>query len=1325
MSNIDNLIRYINEGELLSKEYEAKMSVLMSGIKVNLDQNFKKSKKNKKDTDTVKNQNLLKEKSATFLTNEILNLSLERANSKNSKSSSNADLSAVDKKQTKNTKQKQKQQVQVNNKQKPLNTNLKVQTKNVNSHTNSSTTTPSSINSSKEERSHVNTKDKQSDIRARYWAYLFDNLKRAVDEIYKTCENDDSISECKEVVMILENCTNDFRSLISRIQLIKDYEKIKSNQKSVAWEVRKSSPWKNYSIGQISDKNEAKGTFTKKEINNLVKQNQDSAMSGFKEFNPAYETLINNNNNNINNNNDRFKFKDEFNDEDDFDLEEFDIENNQKNYSEPIDLLNHETFSDLQSIHTDDVSFNTESPFTSGQSFFNLQPTSLNQLSIQTQYLNSLLAQNQQSWFSSINTVQQAFNQVQSQLNQNQFLGYNNLLSNSSELSPFNQNLNNQKQGFNRLNESYENASIFEDSFNFNNTVNGIKNKIANEFHDDDYDYVVEDVDEEDIDDVIEYEYLKNKKLNKHTSSQHHENILKFYEEEEKTIELEIKQDKKLLSVLNEEAKLTRQLSVEQLMHFNHQYEFIKKNSLKNESQENDDLANSKLSTDFETNETERNTPLNEYWKKVNNADDAESEIDSIRTPSRTLQVHEKLLTMPRKESPNERRRKHEEKQARAQEKREQFYQERLHKLRELTKKIEQVSELKKKLLRAKKATLKAKLQRAEEKRQYLLNLKSNKAAVEEQKAHEIAFINSLAAQNRKLAILEKHERRNEVIKQNIEEERLRKQEEQKAKEQAAELRRKELESQRVAKIKEMLEKRQLKQSKIEQTQLEKEKERMETAKAKVKSREMRLAIKEAQFQANKQQAKKRILQKQEEWSKRHELNLEEIRKKAIEMSILHFSSEDHSGEAPTPTPYEKPKYCKVCNVTINSEVQLKSHLRGLKHQQIMNETNQGKNLTISEIEEYNLSCIIDAPKENDEKEMILNEERKKQMKKRLKKLRAKISSKGLEYEANNKDTLTQSELNSVKNFKNSKIPKLIKEMEKNSNSYSNLDKNCSEISRAIQKNNLESLIFRQSNGPNITIRLLEQVSLLSAQQSSVEINSKCANNLINLLNNISKSNSNSSIDFLMSNKIMSLVEILNDHSNIMLLDINDLNSSNTSGKNKISNNWLICSGLFELFSQIFTWVIQETGSANTTVSSSNSSVTSDEDVKKYDQANLIQRTTDIIGLITSFGLIDTLSVFFSNIQGPLDGDQQMADILNSCLNFLFSMTKFLYQKKTVDIFSEKKQEDTTQLISTFKATNLVNIISMLYGMLHKDASTPVKSNHSQISANSSLNDKK
>ena len=40
------------------------------------------------------------------------------------------------------------------------------------------------------------------DLRARYWAFLFDNLRRAVDEIYVTCESDQSVVECKVSLLL-------------------------------------------------------------------------------------------------------------------------------------------------------------------------------------------------------------------------------------------------------------------------------------------------------------------------------------------------------------------------------------------------------------------------------------------------------------------------------------------------------------------------------------------------------------------------------------------------------------------------------------------------------------------------------------------------------------------------------------------------------------------------------------------------------------------------------------------------------------------------------------------------------------------------------------------------------------------------------------------------------------------------------------------------------------------------------------------------------------------------------------------------------------------
>lgn len=201
-------------------------------------------------------------------------------------------------------------------------------------------------------------------------------------------------------------------------------------------------------------------------------------------------------------------------------------------------------------------------------------PSSINQLSVQTHYFNNLL--NQQCWMPDLNPIHLSLMQCHS-LNQNQFTSYSNIISNPSELSPFNNNLANPSQV---INESFENTSLFDDSFR-NYTVRDQKqNDVDDEQGDDEYDGA-EDADEEDMDDVLGYEFLKKTKLSKRNANHRHDNILKFYEEEEKTIVMEIKQDEKLLSFLNEEAKLTKQLSVDQLMQYQYDDDVMVKNYFK------------------------------------------------------------------------------------------------------------------------------------------------------------------------------------------------------------------------------------------------------------------------------------------------------------------------------------------------------------------------------------------------------------------------------------------------------------------------------------------------------------------------------------------------------------------------------------------------------------------------------------------------------------------------------------------------------------------------------------------------------------------------
>lgn len=92
-------------------------------------------------------------------------------------------------------------------------------------------------------------------IRARYWKLLFDNLQRAVDDIYDTCQHDKNPDECKETILILKNYQHEFESLSNWIKLEKDLENENSEKNgkkgakpvALAWEVRKTTPIRNNS----------------------------------------------------------------------------------------------------------------------------------------------------------------------------------------------------------------------------------------------------------------------------------------------------------------------------------------------------------------------------------------------------------------------------------------------------------------------------------------------------------------------------------------------------------------------------------------------------------------------------------------------------------------------------------------------------------------------------------------------------------------------------------------------------------------------------------------------------------------------------------------------------------------------------------------------------------------------------------------------------------------------------------------------------------------------------------------------------------------------
>ena len=71
---------------------------------------------------------------------------------------------------------------------------------------------------------------------------MFENVRRAVDDLYKTCESDESIPATKEVILVFENYVRDFRNLANWLKLKWEYENTPPPQRptSLAWEVRKT-----------------------------------------------------------------------------------------------------------------------------------------------------------------------------------------------------------------------------------------------------------------------------------------------------------------------------------------------------------------------------------------------------------------------------------------------------------------------------------------------------------------------------------------------------------------------------------------------------------------------------------------------------------------------------------------------------------------------------------------------------------------------------------------------------------------------------------------------------------------------------------------------------------------------------------------------------------------------------------------------------------------------------------------------------------------------------------------------------------------------------
>ncbi|CAH1254602.1 SCAPER [Branchiostoma lanceolatum] len=662
------------------------------------------------------------------------------------------------------------------------------------------------------------------------------------------------------------------------------------------------------------------------------------------------------------------------------------------------------------------------------------------------------------------------------------------------------------------------------------------------------------------------------------------------------------------------------------------------------------------------------------------------------RPPGRALHMHEKLSSPSRKKPLAESWKKHKEKQAKAVILRERLKTEQLCKLQQLEERIKEVREWKEQLLDQRRLAMDEKLERAERKRLLQLQAVVRKAQEEEAKANEIAFINTLEAQNKRHDIMTRYQ----LVESRLQElldMRQKKQEEKAAKEEAVQERRKALEAERQARVQELINKREEQEARIEQQKLEKDKAREKATRERAREREQRMIALNAAQQANLEELQKKIQMKHDESSRRHLEQLEQRREKAADMSTLKHLT---GGEDDTPqsVPYEQKKICSLCTVVIASEVHLWSHLKGKKHQEAMSEQMEGKMLSEEEMQTFSLKYIKDALEEGHDTSAEQEKERQRTLKKRAKKLRSRMAARGREYES-----VHGAKLANPDSTHRAKVQKVVKDLNKQlqnqgtgpwqQNKVQALDRTLGEASRVMEKGIAsDKQVFRSCGGMTSLSRLLFLTETNGDGKPPV-IPSKSLNLVASVYGLACGGLEENCVYVLLSNKIASVVDALSHQLMTLLPEVSS--PLTTSGGLRVQlPSDPVATSLMQTLSTILDCL-----AGHYTSRQANKTATSGTDLD-----SLIGRGYDLVSYVVSVGIVDKLSQYFKSVRGPIDQDLKAAEFLGSGMGLLASMNKFVSSLGKSNGDKGPKKDDTTQLIHTYQVTELVGIVSLLYGML-------------------------
>nr|XP_019606787.1 PREDICTED: S phase cyclin A-associated protein in the endoplasmic reticulum isoform X11 [Rhinolophus sinicus] len=773
---------------------------------------------------------------------------------------------------------------------------------------------------------------------------------------------------------------------------------------------------------------------------------------------------------------------------------------------------------------------------------------------------------------------------------------------------------------------------------------------------------------------------------------------------EELADRLEKANEEAIASAIAEEEQLTREIEAEE------------NNDINIETDNDSDFSASMGSgsvffcgMSMDWNDVLADYEARESWRQNTSWGDIVEE-EPARPPGHGIHMHEKLSSPSRKRTIAESKKKHEEKQMKAQQLREKLREEKTLKLQKLLEREKDVRKWKEELLEQRRRMMEEKLLHAEFKREVQLQAIVKKAQEEEAKVNEIAFINTLEAQNKRHDVLSKLKEYEQRLNE-LQEERQRRQEEKQARDEAVQERKRALEAERQARVEELLMKRKEQEARIEQQRQEKEKAREDAARERARDREERLAALTAAQQEAMEELQKKIQLKHDESIRRHMEQIEQRKEKAAELSSGRHANTDY---APRLTPYERKKQCSLCGVLISSEVYLFSHIKGRKHQQAVRENSsiQGRELSDEEVEHLSLKkYIVDVVVESTAPLESLKDEERQKHKKKAKRIKARMNSRAKEYES-----LTETKNCVSDSPYKAKLQRLAKDLLKqlqvqDSGPWANtkvsaLDRTLGEIARILEKENVaDQIAFQVAGGLTALEHILQVVVPATNVNTISRIPPKSVCSAINVYNLTCNNCSENCTDVLFSNKITFLMDLLLHYLTVYVPDENNAILGRNANKQVFEG---LTTGLLKVSSVIFSCLIANRPHGNSQPALPK--ISTQEMRNKSSQGDAFNsRVQDLISYVVSSGLVDKLCGCFLSVQGPVDESPRTAALLQHAAGLLQGACTlcFAVTRRPYSIFDSNRQ-DPTGLTAALQATDLAGVLHMLYCVLfHGSISEP------------------